>query len=39
MGLGLFLFLVAVLVLASWLYRADTIRIQKDYEDVKRNRR
>ena len=39
MGLGLFLFVVAVVVLASLQYRADLTTINRDYEEWKRNRR
>jgi hypothetical protein len=39
MGLACFLFVVAVVVFASWQYRAGQNFINKQYEDWKRNRR
>lgn len=39
MCMGFLLLVVALLVLASWQYRADKNRINKDYEDWKNNRR
>jgi hypothetical protein len=39
MGIGIVLFIVAVIVLASWQYRADLNRLNKDYEEWKNNRR
>jgi hypothetical protein len=39
MGLGCFLFVVAVVVLASLQYRIDQNCVNKDYENWKRNRR
>jgi hypothetical protein len=39
MGIGVFLFITAVVVLASLLYRADLKILNKDYEEWKNNRR
>jgi hypothetical protein len=38
MGLGLLLFVVVVIVLASLLHHADRKRIRADYENWKNNR-
>jgi hypothetical protein len=35
----IFLFLVAVILLVSWLYRADLDRITEDYERWKNRRK
>jgi len=35
----IFLLVVALIVLASWQYRADERRIHDDYENWKHNRR
>jgi len=39
MGLGIFLFVVAVILLSSWQYRADMNRLNNDYEKWKHNRK
>jgi hypothetical protein len=39
MGLGIFVFIVAIIVLASMQYHADQNRLNNDYEDWKNNRR
>jgi hypothetical protein len=39
MGLGIFVFIVAVIVLASFQYHSDMKRLHDDYEDWKNNRR
>jgi heme/copper-type cytochrome/quinol oxidase subunit 2 len=39
MGVGLFLIVLAVIVLASWQYRADVKFLNDDYERWKKNRR
>jgi len=37
MGIGVFLFVVAIIVLVSMQYRADMNRLNKDYEEWKNN--
>ena len=39
MGLGVFLFILAILVLASLQYQIDLDYLNKDYEEWKKNRR
>ncbi len=39
MGLGVFLFIVAVIVLASVQYRVDLKCLNKDYEEWKHRRK
>ena len=39
MGLGVFLFIVAVIVFASLQYQVDLTCLRDDYERWKRNRR
>jgi hypothetical protein len=39
MGLGIFLFVVAVILLASLQFHVDTKRLHDDYEEWKHNRR
>jgi hypothetical protein len=39
MGIGVFLFVAAVIVLASMQYHANMNRLHDDYEDWKNNRR
>ncbi len=39
MGIGVFLFIILIILLASFQYHADVNRIHDDYEDWKNNRR
>jgi hypothetical protein len=39
MGLGIFSFILAVVLLASLNYQADSDRIQRDYQRWKNNRK
>jgi hypothetical protein len=39
MGLGVFLFILAVIVFASLEYQIDLNRLNKDYEEWKKRRR
>jgi hypothetical protein len=39
MGLEIFLFIVAIIVLASMQFHTDVNRLNKDYEEWKNNRK
>ena len=39
MGIGIFLIIAVLVLLASFLYHTDMNRLNKDYEDWKNNRR
>jgi hypothetical protein len=37
--MGVFLFILAVVLMASWLEKAELNHLKKDYEEWKRNRK